>query len=60
MSVYQSIYDIIVHHIYGAPETLTADMTLTATLMSTLASVFCFAVPFIVVFWVLRSLTTWR
>lgn len=60
MSIYQSIYDIIVTHIYGAPDVLTADMSLVATLMSSLGSVFCFALPFIVVFWVARSLMVWR
>lgn len=60
MSIYQSIYDIIVQHIYGNPEVLTADMSLVTTLMATLGSVFCFAVPFIVVFWIIRSLTIWR
>lgn len=57
MSVYQSIFDIITTHIYGNPEVLTSDMTLIATLMASIGSVFVFSVPFLVIFWLLRTIS---
>lgn len=55
MSVYQSCFDLVVTHIYGGVE-LTSDMNLVATLIATIASVFCFAIPFIVVYLFIRLL----
>lgn len=53
MSIYQSIFDLIHTYIYGGA-TLTADMNLVATLLSTCACVFCFALPFMVVWKVIK------
>lgn len=47
-SVFHSVYDIIHHYIYGGVE-MNADMSLTCTLLATIASVFVFAVPFVLV-----------
>lgn len=53
MSIYQSIFDLIQQHIYGGVE-LTADMNLVTTLLSTTACVFCFTLPFLIVWKVLK------
>lgn len=49
-SIYQSCFDLVHTYIYGGVE-LTSDMSLVATLISTIACLFCFALPFIVVWW---------
>ena len=53
MGIYQSCYQLIQQYIYGGAE-LTADMSLTATLISTTASIALFAIPFVLVFWVCK------
>lgn len=58
MSVYQSCFDLIHTYIYGGV-TLTSDMSLICTLLSTIACVFVFAVPFIIV-WRFVSMFTGR
>lgn len=55
MSIYQSCYDLIQTYIYGGVE-LTSDMSLVCTLVSTCACLFCFALPFILVFLVISKL----
>lgn len=55
MNIYQSLFDILHTHIYGGA-TLTADMNLVCTLMSTIGSVFVFAIPFMVCFWILKTI----
>ena len=52
ISVYQSCFDLVHQYIYGGVQ-LTSDMSLVATLIATIASVFLFALPFILVFWIL-------
>ena len=53
MSIYQSCYDLIHQYIYGGV-TLTSDMTLVATLLATCACVFCFAIPFMIAWKVIK------
>lgn len=47
--MYMKIYELFMTHIYGDVVTITADMELCCTLMSTIACVFCASLPFIVV-----------
>lgn len=47
-SIYQNCFDLIHTYIYGGVE-LTSDMSLVATMLATAACVFCFALPFLVV-----------
>lgn len=54
-SIYLDIYTILHTYIYGGVE-LTADMSLTLTLLSTAACVFAVALPFIAVRWLLRGI----
>lgn len=56
MSIYQNIFDLIVTHIYGGVA-LTADMNLVCTLISTIACLFCVAIPFIVVIRIIKLFT---
>lgn len=53
MGIYQQCYDLVQTYIYGGAE-LTADMSLVATEISTIASIFLFALPFLVVLLVLK------
>lgn len=53
MNIYQDIYNIIVQYIYNNAE-LTAHMDLVAVTLSTIGCVFVFAVPFLVVWRVIR------
>lgn len=53
MGIYQNCYDLIQQYIYGGAE-LTASMELTATLVSTLASLFLVALPFVIVLYAIR------
>lgn len=46
--MYQNLYDLIHQYIYGGV-TMTADMELTATIISTIGCVFLFALPFMIV-----------
>lgn len=48
-SIYQSCFNLIHQYIYGAAE-LTSDMNLVCTLLASAACIFCFALPFIVVY----------
>lgn len=62
MSMYQSCFDLIHTHIYGGV-TLTSDMNLVCTLVATAACIFCFAIPFLIVYKVLcfiGSFGGWR
>lgn len=54
--IYWDIFDILHTHIYGGAE-LTSDMNLVLTMLSTTACLFCFAVPFMVVWWVIKRIT---
>lgn len=53
MGIYQNLFELIKTYIYGGVE-LTPSMELTATLISTLGSVFLVALPFILVLWVCK------
>lgn len=53
MGIYQAIYDIIHQYIYGGV-TMTADMSLVTTLIATTASIFTVALPFLVVWKVIK------
>lgn len=56
MSIYQNLLDLIHQYIYGGVE-LTADMQLVSVLIATLGCLFVVALPFIVVYWVIRFIT---
>lgn len=55
MSIYQNIYDLIVQYIYGGL-TLTADMELVTVTLATMACIFVFALPFLVVWKVIKMI----
>lgn len=57
VSVYQSCFDLIHTYIYGGV-TLTSDMNLVCTLIATLACLFVFALPFIIVYKVISFITS--
>ena len=54
--MYYTLYDLLSQYIYGAGATLTGEMQLTLTFLSTLGSIFVTALPFLVVYLVIRSL----
>ena len=61
ISMYQSIFDLIHTYVYGGV-TLTSDMSLVCTLVSTIACLFFISIPFLVVWKVLcfiSSLGRW-
>lgn len=53
MGIYQNLYSLISNYIYGGT-TLSADMQLTATIISTIGSIFVVALPFLVVWKVIK------
>ena len=55
MSIYQNLYDLLVYHIYGGVD-LTADMELVTTLLATMGSIFVVAIPFLVVFFAIKTI----
>lgn len=56
VSIYQMCFDLIHTYIYGGVE-LTSDMSLVATILSTAACVFCFALPFLIVTWFVKGIS---
>lgn len=54
--IYQECFSLIQQYIYGGVE-LTADMSLTATILATVASIFVFSLPFLIVLWVIKFIT---
>lgn len=52
--MYQSIYDLIMTHVYSGVPQITGDMTLTATVIATCACVFLIALPFILLWGAVR------
>lgn len=56
MSIYQSLYDLIHTYIYGGV-TLTSDMSLVCTLISTIGCIFLVSLPFVVVYKVISFIT---
>lgn len=55
MNIYQNIYDIVQTYIFGGVE-LTANMDLIAICLSSFACVFVFALPFCIVWKLIRIL----
>lgn len=55
MNIYQDCFDLIVQYIYGGVE-LTSNMELVAITLATTACVFVFALPFLVVWKVIRMI----
>lgn len=55
MNIYQDIYDIIIQYIYNNAD-LTAHMDLVAVTLSTIGCIFVFAVPFIVIWRLIRMI----
>lgn len=55
MNIYQNCLDLIHTYIYGGA-TLTADMSLVAVTLATCATVFTFALPFLLVWKIIKSL----
>lgn len=53
--MYQTLYELLQTYIYGSAD-LTADMTLTLTLLSTIGVVFVVALPFCLVWKVVSML----
>lgn len=52
--MYYDIYNLLLQHIYGNPEILTADMNLVLTLCATIGSLFVISVPFMIVWKVIK------
>ena len=57
--LYDSAYQLIVQFVYGNA-VLTADQTLVATCLATLAALAVIAVPFFVVYSVMKFIFGWR
>lgn len=53
--MYYTLYALLSTYIYGADAVLTGDQTLTLTLLSTFGVVFLVALPFLVVYWIVRQ-----
>lgn len=53
MSIYQSLYDLIAQYVYGGVE-LTTHMDLVCVLIATLGCLFVVALPFAVVWLVIK------
>lgn len=53
--IYPELFEMLQMYIYGQNATLTPDMNLTLTFLATIASVFVVSLPFIVAYWVIRS-----
>lgn len=55
MNIYQDIFDIVKQYIFGGVE-LTANMDLVAITLSTIGCVFVFALPFVIVWRIIKML----
>lgn len=55
MSIYQGLYDLVHQYVYGGLQ-LTTDMELVATLISTMGCVFLVALPFAVVWKIIKMI----
>lgn len=63
MNLYQTLYDLIVQYVFagqGVTDGILTDQMqhLVAVLVSTAGWLFCMAVPFIVVYWVIKVICT--
>lgn len=56
MSIYQALFDLIHSYIYGGV-TLTSDMSLVCTLVSTIGCIFLVSLPFVIVYKVISFIT---
>ena len=54
--MYYTLYQLLCQYIYGPGAALTGEMELTLTLLSTIGSIFVTALPFLVVYLVIRSM----
>lgn len=54
MSMYDTLYALLHEHIYGLDSVLTGDQTLTLTIISTIGALFIVALPFLVVWRVIK------
>lgn len=57
VSIYQECFDLIHQFIYGGVD-LTSDMNLVCTLVATAACLFCFALPFVVVYIFIKAIAS--
>lgn len=55
MNIYQDIFDIVKQYIFGNVE-LTAHMDLVAITLSTIGCIFVFALPFVIVWRLIKIL----
>lgn len=55
MGIYQGIYDLVHQYVYGGIQ-LTTDMELVATLISTCGSIFLVALPFTIVWKIIKMI----
>lgn len=56
MGIYQSLYDLIAQYVYGGVE-LTMHMDLICVLVATLGSLLVIAMPFVIVYFVIKFIT---
>lgn len=54
MSIYQNLYDLIQNYIFGGVTELGSNQELVCMLISSIGSIFLVAIPFVVVFFVIR------
>ena len=56
MGIYNELFSLLMLHVYGVaePALLSGDQTLTLTILSTIGAIFVVALPFILVWQVLK------
>ena len=54
MNIYQTFYDLIVNHIFGGSVVVGSHQELVCILVSTIACIFIIAIPFLVVWKVIK------
>ena len=54
---YYQLYDLLGDYLYGADAVLTGDQTLTLTMICTIGALFVIAIPFVVVWNVIKLFT---
>lgn len=57
MPLYSTLYSLLQQYIYGADAVLTADMSLTLTVLATAGSLFVVSLPFVLVWRIIRGLS---
>lgn len=53
--IYYQLYALLSAYIYGADAVLTGEQVLTLTQVSTIGALVIVALPFVVVFWIIRK-----